>query len=311
MTRTPPPPPCPRRHRGPYLLAALTAALCLATGAAGAEESAFDYQTIGATLSYSIDISGEAHTGQAGGQWSKASVTRHLQGTLHLPGQKEQAAQVDNLDEQIARTTRTRQAMGTDMASIQRIAEECGDDDDCISARMMAQVRGMSPDKRAAVVQAMQGPAAKFSHHHFGMWGLDGNTACTLKASSRGESSYRSLDQGEGYAEYVTGSEQRQGQGSSDCRHEPVPRASAQWDGDAGTLDLDLPGLAFAEHWQAADGKSGSRQVRIPDVQLDHLRWSGRGPQSGEQVRHITTAAGDDTLPATMTIRWTFTLDRA
>lgn len=311
MTRTPPPPPRLRHHRGVRLSTVSAAALALAAGAAGAEESAFDYQNIGATLSYSIDISGEAHTSQAGGQWSKTSVTRHLQGTLHLAGQKEQAAQLDNVDEQIARTTRTRQAMGYDMASIQRIAEECGDDDDCIGARMMALTRGMSPTKRAAVVQAMQGPAAKFSHHHWGTWGLDGHTACTLKATSRGASSHRSLDQGEGYAEYVSGSEQRQGQGSSDCRHEPVPRAGAKWDGDAGTLDLDLSGLVFAEHWQADDGKSGSRQVRIPDVKLDHLRWSGQGAQSGEQVRHITTAAGDGTLPATMTIRWTFTLDRA
>lgn len=295
----------------PLAIAALAAAVCLAAGPVAAYVSPFDYQKVGATLTYSIEIIGQAHTSNtSGSQWSKADVTRHLEGTLHLAGQRSDMATLDNAQEQITRTARARQAMGVDVPAMQRMAEECGDDDACMSARMMALVNGMSSAKRAALVSATKGPAAKFSQHRRGDWMLDGKTACSIHATSRGASSYRSLDQGEGYAEYVTGSEERHGQGHSDCRHDPYPRASAQWNGDTNLLDLTLPGLNLDERWKSADGKSGTRKIAIPDVDLEHLHWSGKGPQSGQQVRHISVAAGDASVPATMTVRWTLTPNR-
>lgn len=218
---------------------------------------------------------------------------------------------VDNPQELIAHTARARQAMADDLPTIQRIVEECGDDEACMNTRMMAYVNGMSSDKRAALASATGGPAAKLSRHAIGAWGVDGKTACSIHATSKGASSYRSLAQGEGYAEYVTGAEQRHGQGSSDCRHDPYPAGSAKWDGDKNLLELRLPGLALTEQWKSADGKHGARKIVIPDIELEHLTWSGKGPQSGQQVRHVSVPAGDASVPATMTIRWTFTPNRA
>jgi hypothetical protein len=296
----------PRLHRP--LAAALVAAGILAAGSAGASDSPFDYQQVGATLAYSIEISGQAHSSSdRGSVWSKNQLSRHLQGTLHLAGQQTQMARLENAQEQIARTAPARQALAADMPTIQRIADECGDDDACLSARMMKLMGGMSADKRAAVVSATKGPAATFSQHRRADWAVDGKTACSIQATSRASSSYRAAAGGEGISGYVTGSEERQGQGHSDCRHDPIPRGRAHWNGDTGLLDLELPGLALVEQWKRGDGKRGTEKIEIPDVELEQLHWSGTGPQSGQQVRHVTAAG----VPATMTIRWTFTPNRS
>lgn len=298
----------PSRHPRFHLPLA-AAAIALASGATAAEVKPFDYQQVGATLSYSIDISGQAHSNSdSGNVWSKNAVNRHLQGTLHLAGQRTQMAKLENAQEQIARTARARQALAPDLPTIERIAEECGDDEACASARMMKLVGGMSAEKRAAVASASKGPAPKFSQHQRADWMLDGKTACSIQATSHASSSYRTAVVGEGISgEFATGSEERHGQGSSDCRHDPIPEGSAQWDGDTKLLDLKLPGLALVEQWKRDDGKSGSEMIEIPDVEFEQLHWSGKGPQSGQQVRHVTAAG----VPATMTVRWTFTPDRS
>lgn len=297
------------------LAIALAAALGLASMgalAAGADPVPFDYRNAGATLTYSIQISGQARDSKAGGDlWSKAEVSRSVEGTLHLAGRQEHMTAVDNPREMIARTARARQAMAADVPTLERIAEECGDDEACMNTRMMAFFGGMSSDKRAALASATAGPAAKFSRHAIGVWGVDGKTACSIRARSRGASSYRALAQGEGYAEHVTGSEQRHGHASSDCRRNPYPDGRARWDGDRKLLELTLPGLALTEQWKSADGKHGARRIVIPDVELEHLHWSGKGPQSGRQVRHVSVPAGKDSVPATMIIHWTFSPDRA
>lgn len=274
--------------------------------------SPFEYQKAGATLSYSIDITAQAHSSKASGkEWSKADVNRHLQGTLHLAGTQMQVAHLDNAEAMMARAAPVQQALAADLPTIQRIADECDDDDACMNARMTALVSGMSSSKRQVLASAAKGPAPKTSQHDSGVWALDGNTSCSIEATSRGASSYRSLDVGEGYSEYVTGSETSKGQSRDDCRHQPIPAARAQWDGDTKLLDLTLPGLTLSEQWASADGKSGSRQVAIDDVVLEHLHWSGKGPQTGQQVRHITASAGGHSVPATMTIRWTFAPNRS
>lgn len=299
--------------RGKRRLAAVLAAVIgVAAGPAGAATSPFDYQKVGATVSYSIEITGQANTGNASDkEWSKADVTRHLQGTLHLAGQQTQVDHLDNAEAVMAHAAPAQQALAADMPTIQRISEECGDDDACMTTRMTTLVNGMSADKRQVLVSAANGPAAKTSRHESGVWTLDGHTSCSIQATSRGTSSYRIVDVGEGYAESLTGSETRQGQGHDDCRHDPLPEARAEWNGDTRLLDLTLPGLTLSEQWSSADGKSGSRQIAMPDVVLEHLHWSGKGPQTGQQVRHISTGAGDHSVPATMTIRWTFAPNRS
>lgn len=294
------------------LTAALATLIGLATAPAGAAVTPFDYQQAGATLTYNIEITGQAHTGKARDSvWSKDAVSRHLQGTLHLTGRRTLMAHLDNAREKLARVMPARRALAADMPAIERIAAACGDDDACMNARMTKLVSGMSADKRAALVDATKGPAAKLSQHRRGDWALDRKTACVIEATSHGNSSYRSMAVGEGVSEYVSSSEQRQGHGSADCRHRPFPEASAHWDGDTKLLDLKLPGLTLVEQWTSGDGKHGSRKVDIPDIELEQLHWSGQGPQSGQQVRHISTVAGEHGLPATMTIRWTFTPNRS
>lgn len=295
-------------HVPRHLAAAVAVIAGLTAGSAEAVDQPFDYRKVDATLTYRIEIVGQTHTGNANGSiWSKADVNRHLQATLHLTGQRTRTTTLDNPQEQIARTAPARQAMAADLPGIQRIAETCGGDDACINARMMKLVNGMSPYKRSALASVAHGPAPALSQHRKGIWTMDDSAACSMHASSNGASSYRSLDQGEGYATPVSGAEERNGQASTDCLHDPRPEARAEWNGDTNRLGLTLPGLAFIEQWKSAAGKSGTREVTIPDVKLDHLRWSGQGVQRGQQVRHISTVAGTTTLPATMTIRWTFT----
>jgi hypothetical protein len=290
------------------LAAALAAALALTGAATAAEVKPFDYQQVGATLSYSIDISGQSHQSNARGSvWSKNAVSRHLQGTLHLAGQQTQMAHLDNAQEQIARMAPAREALAADMPTIERIADECGDDEACMKTRMMKLVNGMSADTRAKLVSVTKGPAPKFSQHQRADWILDGKIACSIQATSQASSSYRAAAVGEGITEYVTGSEERHGQGHSDCRHDPIPEGSARWDGDTKLLDLKLPGLALVEQWKRGDGKSGSEKIEIPDLEFEQLHWSGKGPQSGQQVRHVTAGG----VPATMTVRWTFTPNRS
>jgi hypothetical protein len=312
MNRLYPPvrPTSPSRRPGRLLAAAV--ALAMATAAVGADVKPFDNQRIGATLTYTIEINGKAHTENARDTvWSKDDVQRKLQGTLHLRGERDTYAQLDNAQEQIDRLAPARQAMAPDMPAMEKIMEECGEDEACATARMTALVNRMSPERRNALASATRGPAAKFSQHAIGAWSLDGKLACLLQATSTGSSSYRTVDAGEGYVEYFTGSEERHGESRNDCRHDPLPSASAQWHGDTGLLDISLPGLALDEQWKSGDGKTGSRKVVIPGIKLEHLHWSGKGPQSGQQTRKVTTGARDGSIPATMTIRWTFTPHQA
>src|SRR5690242_20864725 len=84
-----------------WLLAAASAS---ALAAAAADLTPFDAQASVATLTYTIQIDGEARRGDPGhGEWSSSEVHRRLQGTLHLRGQRETFATVDNPQEQIAR----------------------------------------------------------------------------------------------------------------------------------------------------------------------------------------------------------------
>lgn len=300
----------PRRHRW-RLAAALTLALGLAAGQAGADGTPFGIHAVGATLTYSIRITGQKNTGNARHSvWSKASVDRRLEATLHLTGQQDDLARVDNLEEQVARTARARQAMAADLPTMQKIADECSDDEACFTARMMNVMQGMSAQKREALRSATRGPAARISRHSLGHWNLDGKTRCSIHASTRGSYSFREADAGEGYVEYVTGSKERHGQADEDCRHDPVPNAYAKWDGDTGRLELQLPGISVAEQWKDQDGKTGSYEVVIPDTTLDHLQWSGKGPKSGQETRKVSIRTGDGDLPGTLTLRWTFAPNR-
>jgi len=272
----------------------------------------FDNQRSDATLTYTIEISGQTHRENArGSEWSKAEVHRSLHGTLHLRGERDTYAQLDNAQEQVDRLAPARQAMAPDMPAMQKIAEQCGDDEACATSRMMALVKGMSPERRKAIASVAHGPAARFSQHAAGAWVLDENAACVLEATSGGSSSYRAAAVGEGLVEYTTGSEQRQGDAHSDCRHAPRPDAHAQWHGDTHLLDLTLPGLSLEEHWTSGDGKRGTRTITLPDITLEHLHWTGTGAQSGQQTRQVVAPAGHGSVPATMTIRWTFTPNRA
>lgn len=293
--------------RSGRLLVATLAGM-LASAAFGTDVTPFDYQASGATLTYTIRIDGQAQTGNAShGEWSRNEVHRQLHGTLHLHGQRETFATLDNPQEQIARTEGARQAMAGQMPAMEKIAEECGDDDSCVTTRMMALVNGLSPDARKALVATAHGPAAKLSEHARGDWTLDGKTACSLEASSRGGASYRSMSDTEGRGGYATSSEDRQGHASTDCLHDPLPRALVEWHGDTQALDLTLPGLALTEQWRRSNGDIGTYETRIPDVTVEHLHWSGKGPQSGQQSRRVQADAGGRPVPATMTIRWTFT----
>ncbi|HET6806417.1 MAG TPA: hypothetical protein VFH59_13350 [Frateuria sp.] len=302
----------PTRPAAVRRLPAAALASLLATAALGADVTPFDYHASSATLTYTIQIDGQAQTGKPGhGEWSSREVHQQLHGTLRLHGQRKTFARLDNPQEQISRTEGARQAMAGQMPAMEKIAEECGDDDNCVSTRMMALVNGLSPDKRKALAATAHGPAARTSQHARGDWSLDGKTACSLEASSREAARYRSVSDTEGRGGYVDGSEEGHGRASTDCLHDPYPHALAEWDGDTQALGLTLPGLTLTEQWKRSGGETETREVAIPEVRLDHLHWSGKGSKSGQQTRHVQADAGGGPVPATMTIRWTFTPGRA
>ena len=299
----------PKRH-GRFFLAGSAAALGLALSSPGMADDVrpYDVRENPATLVYTIDIVGHAHKENAkAGTYADASVHRRLDGTVHLWGEQGHTSSVDNAQEIIRQGEPMRQAM---MPAIQQAVATCGEDEACMTAAMMKMSASMSPAQREMARTAKDRMAPKLTRHGLGHWALDPTKPkCSLHAVTQGSSRYRSMDVGEGYADYVTGSEQSHGEGRNDCKGsmDGLPDARADWNGDTRLLSLKLPGLTVDEQARDAAGKTSNRQVTIGDIQLDGLRWSGKGPQSGQQTRKVT--AGD--VPATMTIRWTFTPGKA
>ncbi|WP_424681820.1 hypothetical protein [Frateuria sp. YIM B11624] len=297
----------PQRH-GRFILAGLAAALGLALSSPGTAGDApsYDVREMPATLVYTIDIAGQTHKENAkAGTYADASVHQRLDGTVHLWGEQGHRSSVDNAQEIIKQGEPLRQAM---MPAIQQAMATCGEDEACMTAAMMKMSASMSPAQREMARTAKDRMAPKYTRHDLGRWAVDPTKArCSLHAVTQGSSRYRSMDVGEGYANYVTGSEQRHGEGRNDCKGSDLPDARAEWNGDTRLLSLKLPGLTVDEQARDASGKTSTGQVTIGDIELDDLHWSGKGPQSGQQTRKVT--AGD--VPATMTIRWTFTPGKA
>jgi hypothetical protein len=299
----------PQRH-GRLILAGLAAALGLVLAPPGMADDAnpYDVRATPATLVYSIDIVGHTHKENAkAGTYADASVHQRLDGTVHLQGQQGHASSVDNAQQIIEQGEPLRQAM---MPAIQQAMATCGEDEACMTAAVMKMSASMSPSQREMARTAKDRMTPRFTRHGLGHWTLDpARPRCSLHAVTQGSSRYRSRDVGEGYADYVTGSEQRHGEGRNECAGAiaDMPDARAEWNGDTRLLKLRLPGLTVDEQARDADGKTQTRRVTIGDIELDGLHWSGKGPQSGQQTRKVT--AGD--VPATMTIRWTFTPGKA
>ncbi|UGB37393.1 hypothetical protein [Frateuria soli] len=299
-------------RRPARLLAACLAAstgLALSPPGTASDVSPYDLKESPATLVYSIDISGHAREGDAKtGTFRDTTVHRHLDGTVHLKGRQGTAARVDNARQVIEQTAPARQLMGP---AIEQAMATCGEDEACMTAAMMK----MSADiKRShpGVIEAATKTRARLSSHGLGDWAIDSLTPrCSLRALTQGTSRYRTIDAGEGYSDYVTGSQQRRGEGNQDCASgkplDNLPNASATWDGDTRVLQLQLPGMTVDERTTDSDGKTDTARVIIPDVSLDDLHWTGKGPQSGQQTRQVEAGG----IPATMTIRWTFTPGRA
>ncbi|MBT2144574.1 MULTISPECIES: hypothetical protein [unclassified Rhodanobacter] len=277
-------------------------------GTAG-DVSPYEVKDNYATLVYSIEITGHTHKENAkAGTYADATVHQRLDGSFHLKGEQGYGSSVDNAQEIIKQGEPLRQAM---MPAIQQAMATCGDDEDCMTAAMMKAGASMSPAQREMARTAKDRMAPKLTRHDLGHWALDPmKPRCSLHAVTQGSSRYRSLDVGEGYSDYVTGSEQRRGQGHDDCTTgsiDDLPNVRAEWNGDTRILKLDLPGLSVDEQAKDADGKASTKQVTIRDIELDELHWSGKGPQSGQRTRKVTAGG----IPATMTIRWTFTPDKA
>jgi hypothetical protein len=298
------------RRAGHLVLAALAAALGTALPSPGTAGDAPPYSAKEdhATLTYSIDIAGHAHKGNAkSGTYSDALVHQHLDGTFHLKGEQGYGSTVDNAQQLIDQSAPARQAMEP---AIEKAMASCGEDEAC----MMAAMKRMATDMRRdhpGMLDKVRGMKAKLTRHDFGRWALDPmKPRCSLHAVTQGSSRYRTLDVGEGYSDYVNGSMERHGEGRDDCAAKGVlglPNASAEWDGDKRILTLDLPGLTVDEQARDANGKTSTRQVTIRDIELGDLHWSGKGPQSGQQTRQVEV----DGVPATMTVRWTFTPGQA
>lgn len=301
----------PRWH-GRFVIAGLAAAIGLAISPPGSAGDASPYEAGDnvATLVYSIEIDGRSHEENAkAGTYADATVHQRLDGHARLKGTLGHGSSVDNAQQVIRQAEPLRQAM---MPAIQQAMATCGEDEACMTAAMMKMSASMSPSQREMAKTAKARITPKLSRHDFGGWGLDPSSPqCSLRAVTQGSSRYRSLDVGEGYADYVTGSEKRHGEGHYDCaaRHDSPgqPRIVAQWKGDTGVLELDLPGLAVDEQATDAHGKTTTRRVVIDDIELDDLHWSGKGPQSGQRTRKVTVKD----VPATLTVRWTFTPGKA
>lgn len=288
---------------------AATTGLALSPPGAAGDTPRYDMKESPATLVYSIDIRGHAHEGNAKiGTFRDTTVHRHLDGTVHLMGRQGTAARVDNAQQMIEQTAPARQLM---TPAIQQAMATCGEDEACMTAAAMklsAEMKRSHP----GVLESARKAKAKLSSHGLGNWSINASEPrCSLRALTQGTTHFRTIDAGEGYSDYVTGSQKRHGEKSQDCAVgmalDSVPRASATWNGDTRMLELKLPGLTVDEKTTDADGNTDTAKVTIPGVSLDDLPWSGKGPQSGQRTRQVE--AGD--IPATMTIRWTFTPGKA
>lgn len=288
----------------------LTTAIGLALslpGAAG-DVPSFDLEENQATLIYTIEVTGHARKENAeAGTYFEDTVHQRLDGTIHLLGRQGSQAHVDNARQLVEQTAPARQLMGP---AIDKAVATCGEDEACMKAaiwNMSADMKRNHPEALAAATKAK----ARFSEHGVGEWTLNTlEPRCSLHAVTQGSSRYRTIDAGEGYSTYVTGSKERHGERRRDCTTKgmpDLPEASASWNGDIRMLKLVLPGLSVDEQTRDSDGKTDTAKVTIPDVTLDDLRWPGTGPQSGQQTRRVEAGG----IPATMTIRWTFTPGKA
>ncbi|NUR22654.1 hypothetical protein [Frateuria sp.] len=298
----------PRHSRS--IAAGFVAAIGLVLSPPGAAGDAPPYSSRGshATLVYTIDIAGHTHKGNAkAGTYSDDTVHQRLDGTLHLAGTQGTVGRVENAQQLIDQTAPARQVMGP---AIEEAVNTCGDDEACMTAAITKMSADMKRNHPGMLDEARK-TKAQFSRHDIGGWALDPRKPrCSLHAVTQGSSRYRTIDAGEGYSDYVTGSKERHGEGREDCTTKgmlDLPEARANWNGDTRMLKLMLPGLSVDEQTRDSDGKTDTAKVTIPDVTLDDLHWSGKGPQSGQQTRQVTAGG----IPATMTIRWTFTPDRA
>lgn len=288
---------------------AATTGLALSPPGAAGDISPYDMKESPATLVYSIDIRGHAHQGNAKlGTFRDTTVQRHLDGTVHLKGTQGTVTGVDNAQQMIEQTAPARQLM---TPAIQQAMATCGEDEACMTAAIMKLSADMK-HSHPGVLEGATKAKAKLSNHGLGNWTINAtDPRCSLHALTQGTTHFRTIDAGEGYGGYVTGSQKRHGEGNRDCAAgmalDSVPRASAKWNGDTRMLELKLPGLIVDEQTTDADGTTDTAKVTIPDVSLDALPWTGKGPQSGQQTRQVE--AGD--VPATMTIRWTFTPGKA
>ncbi|MBP1472670.1 hypothetical protein J7I44_00025 [Frateuria sp. MAH-13] len=296
---------------GHLIVACLAATTGLALSPAGAagDIPPYDMKENPATLVYSIDIRGHAREANARmGTFRDTTVHRHLDGTVQLKGTQGTVAGVDNARQMIEQTAPARQIMGP---AIQQAMATCGEDEACMTAAVMKLSADMKHN-HPGVLEGATKAKDRLSHHGLGNWTIDAaDPRCSLHALTQGTTHFRTIDAGEGYGGYVDGSQKRHGTETRDCANgmaaDSVPRASAEWNGDTRTLQLQLPGLTVDEQTTDSDGNTDTAKVTIPDVSLDDLRWTGKGPQSGQQIRQVE--AGD--VPATMTIRWTFTPGKA
>jgi hypothetical protein len=225
-----------------------------------------------------------------------------------MKGTQGTAARVDNARQLIEQTAPARQLMGP---AIQQAMATCGEDEACMTAAVTKMAADMKRNHPGALEGATQAKA-RLSSHGLGGWGIDpANPRCSLHALTQGTVRFRTIDAGEGYSDYVTGSQERRGEGRTDCATrkplDSLPDVHAKWNGDTRTLELHLPGLTVDERTTDADGNTDTARVTIPDISLDHLHWSGKGPQSGQQTRKVEAGG----IPATMTVRWTFTPGKA
>lgn len=286
--------PCSSRHRTQAM------ALCLLTAfdTFGAHAADVNRKIPDGTLTYRIVLSGHAEANGAKQFHGQVKIERQFEATVRMHGS--------------VTSDPNALAGGTQMMSLQKAAEACGDDQACL----MRAVNAMSSGQRQALNREAQHTVDALGSDTG--WSHVGNTPCQGSASVDDSSSHTGRAIGEGISAMDSGHATRVGKSSIDCSNDDG-NYTLITHGGGKTYDVQFPSVEVEVTVDEFNPHSPpyKRQVTIPELKLKDLVAARLdGPQGGHKIIPVlqtvtgpVSYVGMPGVPLKAEVSWTFNPD--
>lgn len=250
------------------------------------------------TLTYRIVLSGHAEASGPGENRGQVKIERQFEATVRMHGS----------------VTNDPNAMagGTQMMSLQKAAEACGEDEAC----MMRAVNAMSSGQRQALNREAQHTIAALGSDTG--WTHQYKTPCRGTASVNDSSSHTGRAVGEGISEMVSNHATRIGKRSIDCSVEDGDFTLITHDGGK-TYEVQVPSVEVevTVNEFSPSIPPYKRQITIPELHLKDLVAARLdGPQGGHKIFPVlqtvtgpVSYVGMPGVPLKAEVSWTFNPD--